>query len=538
MAAVRAAPVVLAGTGVAAAYAVTAARTVTRWDSGEFLAAIHSLGIPHPPGTALYVLLARAWTLLPLPGTFAFRVSLFSAFCAAGAVTVLGLLVAGWMRSALAGVCAVLCAGGTMSLWLTATEAEVYAPALLLAIGVLAVGAAERIPIARRLMLVGYGLGLGLALHPASLVTAPAVALLVVQRSGGWSRARLRLSPGPVAAWVGAFLLGVSAVLFLLLRAQHDPAINQGDPSTIPALWDVLTRAQYAPAGPWPRRAPLWLQFGNWFEYADWQFGYGLAPGVEPSWVRTPVTIAFAFLGAVGLKAHRRTDRQSWAVLLVAFLSATVLLTLYLNLRLGPSFGHGLVPVDAVREARERDYFFIPSFVIWGAWAGVGAVAVAAWLRAPVRQRGLALSAALAVAAIPLPLNFGAAHRARFQAAERTRAMARGILNAMPARAVLLALGDNDTYPLWYAQEVERVRRDVTVVTVPLLAAAWYRHELARRHDLLDAAAVGTSAAVREVCRRARTHQRPVVLTPFGNPATLTAECDGLVQMVDPVETN
>ena len=529
--------VLAAGVVVLGAYAATVARTVTRWDTGEFLAAVHSLGIPHPPGTPLYVLLAHTWSRLPLPGPFGLRVNLFSAVCAAGAVTFLGFLIQRWTRDAAAAAAATLAAGGTYTLWLSATEAEVYAPALLLAMLLLIT--AECVPGSgrRRWALLAFGAALGWTLHPGVLVTLPAAALLALDR--GWrpmsvrnalATLRIRTVARAALLLVGATLVGLSAVLFLLVRAQHDPSVNQGNPETLRALWDVLVRAQYPSPGLWPRQAPLWLQFGNWLEYADWQVAFGLAPNVSPSWRRTPVTVVFAVLGVAGMLMHRRVDRRGWRALTVTLLAGTAGLILFLNLRLGPSFGYGFVPVDAVREARERDYFFIISFVIWAAWAGVGAVllarAVARRMVPAVRRpaAGILVGSALALSLLPLLLNFAPAREQRAIASERLRRDVIALLEPLPDRAVFLAFGDNDTYPLWYAQEVERVRRDVLVVTIPLLATSWYRDELARRHGFaVDRRTRGTLATVREVCRLASAQSRELFLTPLAPPGTLAA---------------
>ncbi|HEX6250620.1 MAG TPA: DUF2723 domain-containing protein [Gemmatimonadaceae bacterium] len=533
----RAWPVVAAGFAVASAYALTAARTVTRWDSGEFLAAVHSLGIPHPPGTPLYVLAARVWAMLPAPFPFALRVNLFSAACGAAAVTLLGLLVRRWSGDTIAGVAATLCAGGTATLWLSATEAEVYAPALLAAVLLLAIPEWVR-DSHRTWTLLAFAAALAWTLHPVALVTLPAAMLLALDRGRAETRPASVRHFRDLAAPVVAVLLGISVVLFLLIRAQHDPAINQGNPVTLGALRDVLMREQYPSYGFWPRQAPLWLQLGNWFEYADWQFALGLSPGAPPSWLRTPITVLFAVLGVAGLAAHRRTDRRSWRAMLLAFLAATVGLVLYLNMRLGPSFGGDFLPAGALREARERDYFFIAAFVLWGAWAGLGAVHLASRMagvprekpaRASARGAGPWLAGALLVSALPFLLNFRYVHVQRVAAGRATHAEAVQILQSLPAGAVFLALGDNDTYPLWYAQVVEAVRPDVAVVTVPLLATRWNREEVARRHGFRSvASAAGTSDGVLAVCKDAAVASRPVLLTPYAQAGRLSAQCPQL----------
>ena len=93
------------------------------------------------------------------------------------------------------------------------------------------------------------------------------------------------------------------------------------------------------------------------------------------------------------------------------------------------------------------------------------------------------------------------------------------MLEKLPPGAVLLAVGDNDTYPLWYMQQVQSLRRDVTVVTIPLLTPRWYRAELRRRYGLLDSAHVakwyGTTSTLDNLRARAAAQGRPVIQSEF-----------------------
>jgi hypothetical protein len=299
----------------------------------------------------------------------------------------------------------------------------------------------------------------------------------------------------------------MSALLFLLIRARNDPSINQGTPRTLGTLSDVVARRQYDVAPLWPRRAPLWLQFANVFDYADWQVALSLGPTVFPTVLRTGSTIAFAVLGVVGALEHRRRDVRSWRTILLALLGGSLGVAIYLNLRAGPSFGWGVIPDSAVREARERDYFFVIGFWAWGVWAGYGAVVVAERLRLPS-------AVGVAAAALPILLNWSAVNRRRWPDRDLARLVGVSLLEASPERAVLFVGGDNDTYPLWYAQTVLGTRRDVTGVTTPLLPAAWYRAELWRRYRLHPGPDVGEwhgrTATSRAIAERARGLGRPV----------------------------
>ena len=186
---------------------------------------------------------------------------------------------------------------------------------------------------------------------------------------------------------------------------------------------------------------------------------------------------------------------------------------IYLNLKAGPTFGEGILPANALREARERDYFFFWAFICWGLWAGFGAISLSRRLKPPLSF------VAMVIPFAPAILNWTAVDRRTDQVEVRARLDEADMLAKVPPSGILLALGDNDTYPLWYLQQVEGTRKDVTVVTVPLLAAEWYRAELARRYKLLDSATVerwsGSDSTVAFLTRRSYDQNRPVIRSPF-----------------------
>jgi hypothetical protein len=523
-------------------YLLTLAPDVTFWDAGEFIAAAHSLGIPHPPGTPLYILLLSAWTkLVPLP--FAFATNVFSAAATATAAGLAGRLVHRATGNAAAALAATVASGGMSSIWLNATETEVYAVALLL--GVLMIVAGERagreVADQRWLYLTGYLIALAVPLHLSALVAAPAAIALASQTPAGiaWRRAlalggvlvvaigvgrmslwvtiagalMILLSPlprvrftYPVSALAVAFL-ATSALAFMYVRARFDPAINQGDSSTWTGLADMVARRQYAVHPLWPRMAPAWVQFGNFGQYADWQAALSLGPTVMPSVLRTLFTMVFLTLGYQGALAHWTIDRRTWIGVAALFLGGSLGVIVYLNLPAGPSIGYGILPANVMREARERDYFFVFAFLAWGIWAGIGSVIVAQRLARPAWVGAV-------VAFLPIVLNWRAVTRRVEPEQSMPMVFATAMLESTPADGVLFVMGDNDSYPLWYAQEVRRVRPDVAVVTVPLLPTDWYRAQIASRHDLLDRAERnvydGTLETAARIARGARAAGRPV----------------------------
>ena len=557
----------LAGGILLVVYIATLAPDVTFWDAGEFIASAHALGIPHPPGTPLFVLALNAWSrLLPFV-PFAFATNVFSAVCTATAAILTARLIGSGPRHergrseawyALAGA---LCAGGMSTARLNATETEVYAASLALVALTLAVAhEAGRRGSARWRALTAYLIVLAVPLHLSALVAAPAAVYLAASDGDGrvdW-RAALALggvfvlaigagkvsipiaaagalliiaspmadrmwrsikgrTPSPVALAILA-VLAVSPLLFMLLRARHDPHVNQGNPATIASLAAVVARTQYDVPPMWPRGAPLWIQIGNLFEYADWQVALSLGPTVLPTVARTAATIFFAVLGVFGAVEHRRADRRAWRAVLTLLACGTIGVVVYLNLRASPSFGWGYLPAGVQREARERDYFFVLGFWAWGLWAGYGAVTVVQRFRLQPWFGAL-------IAALPVALNWTAVTRRTEPDASLPRVLAQALLESAPPRAVLFVDGDNDTYPLWYVQEVDSLRRDVTVVTVPLLGAEWYAAELSRRYDLVPYSASATgvrryAAAPPGLAERAREQGRPVTAAMSLDPRT------------------
>jgi hypothetical protein len=192
-------------------------------------------------------------------------------------------------------------------------------------------------------------------------------------------------------------------------------------------------------------------------------------------------------------------------------------------MKASPSYGGGFLPANAKHEARERDYFFALGFICWGLWAGAGAVRAFARLGARWSLAGVF------VAALPFVLNEPATNRSRQPEATAAIDSARRILLPLPKRAIVFAYGDNDTYPVWYAQQVENMRADVRVVTIPLLGAGWYRAELARRDSLLDQDYVsgwrGSTPTMEAICVAAKKAGRPVIAAVVRDRPLIPASC-------------
>lgn len=492
-----------------ATYLATAAPDLTFWDASELAAAAHTLGIPHPPGTPLWVVLANVATKVFSAAGPARAVTMLSVFAGALTAGVGAAMATRWIGTRGA-VAAAVSAGAMYSVWANATETEIYAVSLLLSVVILACGdmagrehAGDNERTRWRALIVFLS-ALAVSVHLSVWVVLPATLVLA------WHGPRPK--PAELIAWGALAALGLSAVAILPLLSSAQPALDSGHPVTLQALWELLQRKQYAVAGLWPRSAPLWLQWGNVFEWADWQVAFGVHPFAPPTIARTFFTVAWAWLGVLGLRTifahHRRVGRA----LLVLLVCGTFGVATWLNMKAGPSFGVGVLPEGAAHEARERDYFFVLGFWAWGLVAGAGLTTLS---RAMARRLPMALAILpLGLAAVPLVLNRSVADRTTMPLAMMPRTVARLLLDAVPTHGVLYTAGDNDSFPLWYLQLVESYRPDVTVVTIPLLGAEWYRAQLHLKQGLVAADMVamwpGLDAVLRQSVVAADQQRRPV----------------------------
>jgi len=548
----------MVGLVVLAGYVSTLAPTVTFWDAGEFIAASRTLGIPHPPGTPLFVILTHVWgTLFPF-GEYAWRTNLFSAILSATGSAFWFLVAHETLQRALRGGEAVavrwLTVGGAtasalvaafaFTTWQNSNETEVYMVATL------TIAAAAWLALrwrahrgtpraAKILLLIVYLAGVSIGNHLLALLAGPGlVAFLVAELrhhpasdaqqrrrevaevavvAGVWALligvglgnaaiiavgglgflAALGLSVrGRVTSFalvtLGVALVGVTPYLFLYIRAGQAPFINEADPSTWNALLDVIRRAQYPIRTPFDNPTQLHgpentgrslelirLQLLNYWQYFDWQWARSVATQVGDFPLRTLVSLLFVWLGMSGARTQYRADREAFWLMAGVWLVTGLGLVAYMNFKPGFSIGFDQFPDPANHEVRERDYFFVASFVTWGVWAGLGIAALAAraWTRLAAPRRSWA-AAVLLLALVPLTLNFWPASRRHGPDATLASDFARNLLNSVPPYGILFTYGDNDTFPLWWAQEVEGVRRDVTIVCLALAETPWYMRQL------------------------------------------------------------
>jgi hypothetical protein len=178
-------------------------------------------------------------------------------------------------------------------------------------------------------------------------------------------------------------------------------------------------------------------------------------------------------LGLIGLLYHAQRDLKSFYVLLVFFLFTSIALKVFLN--------------ERPFEPRERDYALVGSFYVFAIWIGFGVYAIYEIVAEKFKSQlvgPIVIGATLLAAPVLMASqNWDDHSRANKYTAI---AMAKNYLESCDKNAILFTIGDNDTFPLWYAQEIENVRTDVRIVNTSLFMTDWYIDQMKRKAYLAD----------------------------------------------------
>lgn len=170
-------------------------------------------------------------------------------------------------------------------------------------------------------------------------------------------------------------------------------------------------------------------------------------------------------LAVIGMVYHAKKEWKSFYVLLLLFLFTGLVLKVYLN--------------ERPFEPRERDYALVGSFYIFAMWIGVGIYAIYQYILKYVNPK-VALPAVLATTLLASPVVLASQNWDDHDRSGKHTAvaMAKAYLDSCEPNAILFTIGDNDTFPMWYLQEIEGYRTDVRIVNTSLLATDWYIDEM------------------------------------------------------------
>ena len=572
-------------------YYDTMAPTVSFWDCGEFIATAHTLGVPHPPGSPLFLIIGRVFSMIPFSPDIAFRVNLISVFVSALAVMLLYLIIvkiiAHWRGGIKENSDAIIAFGGALvgtltfaftdSHWFNAVEAEVYSMSTFFtAIVVWLIlhwsERAEEQGNERYILIIAYMIGLAIGIHLLNLLALPFIALIIYFRKQSFEWKSFLITIGitgvtfviihngvikglpKLASEIGVFgvvvavlivfgimiwsivnkqqllsivftsmvliLIGYSSYTIIFIRSGQDPVIDENDPETVTAAVSYMEREQYGQVGRFPRRykgipaqhevvgAPAngqkysvsqkrkymfynvskqWDFFWNYqvkkmyWRYFLWQFagrGNSTEPGVTAfgannrqdgvDWSQFGLPLAFV-LGLVGMIYHfYRDEKEAFSMMTLFFLTGLAII-IYLN--------------QDNPQPRERDYSYVGSFLAFSVWIGVGAAAIVENIIKKIKTENIGHRLGIAVILLQVVLIPFAMVRANYHEHDRSGNyvawdMSYNMLQSCEPHGIIFTNGDNDTFPLWYLQEVEGMRKDVTVANLSLLNTPWYIRQL------------------------------------------------------------
>jgi hypothetical protein len=170
-------------------------------------------------------------------------------------------------------------------------------------------------------------------------------------------------------------------------------------------------------------------------------------------------------LGIIGFIFQYQHNKKDLIVTGLLFFFTGIAIVMYLN--------------QQSLQPRERDYAYVGSFYVFTIWIGLGVLQIALWIEKFMSKKMAAILATV-VSFLAVPALMAQQEWNDHDRSQKTlpRDLARNYLESCPPNAILFSFGDNDTYPLWYAQEVEGIRPDVRVVVNSLLGSDWYMKEL------------------------------------------------------------
>jgi hypothetical protein len=523
-------------------YALTVSPTVSYWDCGEFIACSYGLMVPHPPGAPFFLLIGRLFSMNPFIQDIGLRVNYISVISSAITIMLLYLSIvhivrewkgaltndSDWLIAIFSGLIGSLTFAFTHSFWFNAVEAEVYAPSILfmaLIVWLILVWAekSDQLHNERYLLMISYIIGLAIGVHLLNILALPFVTMIYYYKRFEFNMKTfiylaiatvamlLFIYPGIVkilpriAEFGGALglalvFIGLIALVFwsynnnkriisLLSLSVLNPIIDENNPENIERFISYLNREQYGDHSI-TDRAKVWRESPNgkqyhsvgeffwkyqinkmYIRYFLWQFA-GMHEN-EKDWSFNQFYAIPFLLGLLGAYWHFKNDSKHALAVLALFFMTGLAVILYLN--------------QPDPQPRERDYSYVGSFFAFSIWIGLGFAGIIELIKGGTNDKKESESKSqivqtvifvILLIAAPIHLlakNFDShSRKGRYIAWDYSYNM----LQTCEPNAILITNGDNDTFPLWYLQEVDSVRRDVRVVNLSLLNTDWYIQQL------------------------------------------------------------
>lgn len=314
-------------------------------------------------------------------------------------------------------------------------------------------------------------------------------------------------------------MIGYSSYALIFIRSSADPPIDENDPETVQSFINYLERKQYGETPLlsgydysnekgtidrdqkvlFPRRYStnpshiqqyaqyssdwdyfvnyqlkhMYIRYFNWnfigrdsdIQDAGWQAGFTKSEHENNPAHNSYFYIPF-LLGLFGMLFHFQKDWKRALSVMALFLLTGFAIIVFLN--------------QTPQQPRERDYAYVGSFFAFAIWIGLGATGIIELIKDYLKSNKAIAYATLAILFLGSPILMGFQNYNDHDRSNRYVASdyAYNLLQSVAPNAIIFTNGDNDTFPLWYAQEVEGVRTDVRVVCLSLLNTSWYIKQL------------------------------------------------------------
>lgn len=352
-------------------------------------------------------------------------------------------------------------------------------------------------------------------------------------------------------------IIGYSSYALVIIRSQAEPPIDENDPSTVQDFVSYLSRDQYGQSPLlmgntydnsigaidredevlFPRRhsaQPQHMQYYSQFDsdlsyflsyqvnhmyirYFNWNFIGREADVQDTGWYsgfsetrhsNNPANSGYFYLplliGLFGFLYHFKNDWKRGLAILALFLLTGLAIIFYLN--------------QTPFEPRERDYAYVGSFFAFSIWIGLGATGIVEIIKDATGSSKSVVFASLGVMFLAVPGWMLGQNWRSHDRSERyvARDYAYNLLNSLEQNAIVFTNGDNDTFPLWYIQEVEGVRTDVRVVNLSLLNTDWYIKQLRDRttHESLPLPITLSDEEIEQMTSQLELHEPEQITIP------------------------
>lgn len=430
-------------------YLKTLAPTVTFLDSGDFLSAIYTLGIPHPPGYPLYTLLGKLFSFIPV-GELGFRIALFSAFFAAIDNALLYLIVFKITKRHIPAIIAAFSFAFSFTFWSQVTIAETYALNIFfLSLIILVLLKWEELinnddPSSfKYLYLIAFLSGLALTNHLSTgLFLMPFVFFIIDTKYSV-------LNKKTIPVLILLFLIPLTLYLYEPIRASAKPEKNWGNPNTLSRFTDHLTVAQYRGA---VQKMPTLIYANRLKKY----------PGIIAKEF-TPYLALISALGIIWLVL--RKDKKYFIFLIFLFL----IIALFLARNAAP---------DMIIEKHN----YLPSYLIVSIFIGLGATLLMETAEDLAQSKSLKKTTTVLIGFILIAgiFNLLTSHYHKEDKSKYYFAYdyATNVLNALKPNAIIFNYGDNEILSMEYMQIVEKKRRDVVIISGNTLILPWYAKQI------------------------------------------------------------